>query len=265
MAKPAGAQSPVDLAIVNGTLYFLSPNGTWTSTGGGSGTVNVGSNLTGDGSIGTPINLNTTNSTIMASLASDWAQQEIDAAKTLLPAITSWKRIPMPLPITTGAVAPTGDANVEGAGYTTTQNVHGTVIGNSVFQTPKTGKWWLAGKVALKGGGASGHNSYFAAGNIGGSHWWAISRFNATSSTKYTLQLIGTSTVNQAGILAADNNQHTFRLFFDGTTAFCYIDGTLDSQQATIAQMADEPLYVTVYSDTNGEVAVADLLIGFIG
>jgi len=187
----------------------------------------------------------------------------------LIPSITAWKKISLQGPAN-GAVVATAQTTADGAiegGSIKTTSAGGTIfLSQSVFQLPKTGKWWLSWKGILGGGGASGHDSQFGIANSGAGHSWTMRRKNAVSATNYTIQMTGTSSViSGAGAIPADNNEHVYRVCFDGTTFSSYVDNQFDNSLTTISQMADEPMYVFMSSGTAGEAIVQDMLIGFIG
>jgi hypothetical protein len=203
---------------------------------------------------------------ILAAQASDWFTSEVVAGQVLLPTLTKYRRIPLPIVLSTGGAAMTGDATVEGGGLVTTQNAKITSVGVTTFQTPKTGPWMLSGIVKLMGGGVTGHDSAFGLGNAAGTHVWWYGRFFSVSTTKYSVQLVGTSTpAAVAGLVNADNNAHKIRITFDGTTVNVYLDGTLDATHTTIAQMANEAMGPFFYSGTTGEAVLEDLMVGYIG
>jgi len=200
-------------------------------------------------------------------LSGDLLTSEVRAAASILPSINTWKRFDIgAIPVGTVTPPTTGDSASEGGGIKANSAVANTYLTQSLFQTPKTGKWWLTGVCALGGGGASGHDTQFGIINGAGTHSWTVQRRNVTSSTKYGVVLIGTSSqFSSAGSVTADNNKHTFRLVFDGTVLSSYVDGVLDIQFSTIAQMADEPMYAQIYSTVAGEALITDLVVGYVG
>jgi hypothetical protein len=265
---------------IGGTLKQVNPDGTTSTIGGGGGTVTADAPLTGNGSSGSHLAMPAATSSTSGYMgASDkalsdqvrggWEVSQDTFMIGLIPALNQCRsfRPGTPPAIGAGGTAPSSDGAIEGGGRLATDITGQNYIFWSIFQHPKTGKWAITWRGALLGGGASGHVVVLGLYNSAHSHGWTVQR-STTFATHYGISLIGTSTDNSGvGTSTADSNLHNFTLAYDGTagtpTASMYVDHVLDASTTVVAQMADEPLFPTFFSQVTSEVTLTDVAYCF--
>lgn len=159
-----------------------------------------------------------------------------------------------------GSAAPTAqDSGLEGQGVRISAGGTPLFLGESITSAPKTRAWGIEFYGVLGGNGAGGKDTFFELLNGASTHSFAVGRQNSTSTTKYTMQHVGTAVTSIVGTVAADTNKHRFTFFFDGaTTIRMYVDAT--SATATpdatftgwIGNATDEALYPAWFANAPG-------------
>lgn len=201
----------------------------------------------------TPGSMSAADKSMIDSLRSGWETKVALFMQGLDTALTQCGSLPLS-PVAPTITAPTSnDGNCEGGCAKANNGGAATYIGPSVAQAGGTAHWALTYRSTLLGGGASGHDSEVGLINAAGSHVITVMRRNASSTTKYTMQILSTGTQQIAGSINADSNPHDQTLYANGTSLVTYVDQVADVVGGTQSNIATEPLYLMAYSQTAGE------------
>lgn len=103
-----------------------------------------------------------------------------------------------------------------------------------IFQTPKTGPWFIrfAGNCRTN---AAAVTDWFAIGDPTLADYVTVGISNGISATNYVSQMShATVTTNNTGSLASNTAEHNFDMKFDGTTFKCDVDGANIISTATL-------------------------------
>ncbi len=255
-------------ALVGALAYSFSTNqlyakigGTntdWTPvvTGEGGGTSD-GVTLEGDGSSGDPF----------AVVNPDvWYDTQRAAMKALVPQLTRFRDIPIAMK-GNGSIDSTValDGGVEGGGLGVASNSVWLRFTETVFQTPKTGKWAIAFQAKFPAITVSSA-AYFGLVNAGSTHLVAMGAVQSIDATHYVLQVTGAATTAPPTSLVANTNVHDCVLAFDGTTITLQVDGVTIGTTTTLTNLNDEGMSIASFSSaalTPG-VVVSRACYGFI-
>lgn len=197
---------------------------------------------------------------------SAWAQARIQEMQALAECatLTAYRSVILG-PKPTGTNSFTADSAVEGGGLAPATGVTtNSVLSNSLFQTPKTGKFAI--EYRFKMPAPSVNTCEVGLVNNALSHELSICSLSTTDATKYYIRTFNATEVASSNQTVVNNaGWHNGRLTQDGTTLRMYIDNVLAATLTDFSKITDEPM--GAYCVTTGGATptiVSEFAYGFI-